>query len=151
MFWTFALVVFSLKALLTKGLGEECSKPNVLKRTIIQSELSIQNGAMMLKKLEVESARTCYSACCDISNCNVAVMHYKQEYSVEGDEVMKKFCFLFDCGSPSVCSYQSHNRYAIIEVPKSTHTTTATITVPKESTKKILEESKIKSSLLVLV
>lgn len=127
-------------------LSTECPKPNVRKRTIIRSAASIQNGAKLLQKLTVESARNCYSACCNTKDCNVAVMHYKQEYTDEGEEIMKKFCFLFDCGSSdSVCTYDDHSRYAVIEVPKNRNignvdiipTTFSTTTTTTTTTTKI--------------
>ena len=97
---------------------DECPQPGVRKRTIIRSAESIENGAKLLEKYAVDSARQCYKKCCDMKNCNVAVMHYKQKIQENGEELMQKFCFLFDCKSPSVCTYDEHTRYAIIEVPK---------------------------------
>lgn len=102
----------------TQQEDQKCPQPKVRKRTIIQSTLSKQNGADFLQKETVASARECYQLCCNTENCNVAVMHYSDEYNQVGEVIMKKYCFLFDCKSPSVCSYKDHSRYAIIEVPK---------------------------------
>jgi len=127
-----------------------CPQPGVRKRTIIRSAESIENGAKLLEKYAVDSARQCYKKCCDMKNCNVAVMHYKQKITEIGEELMEKFCFLFDCKSPSVCTYDQHTRYAIIEVPKkaSLETTDIIPTTSKITNKVQLkqdedEESKI--------
>lgn len=99
-------------------LSQKCLQPTVHKRTIIRSAESIQNGANLLHKLAVPSARDCYEECCKSPYCNVAVMHYKEEYTEDGGSIMKKYCFMFDCKSPSVCSYDEHSGYAIIEISK---------------------------------
>lgn len=99
-----------------EGVPEaECPQPVVKKRTIIRAKESRENGAEPIGKFVVDSARQCYSRCCKEASCNVAIMYYKQ---VSEDEKMEKHCFLFDCKSPSVCSYDNHDRYAVIEVPK---------------------------------
>lgn len=99
-------------------LSQQCLQPTVHKRTIIRSAESIQNGAILLHKLVVSSARVCYEECCKSQYCNVAVMHYKEEYAPNGNSFMKKYCFMFDCKNPSVCSYDEHSGYAIIEISK---------------------------------
>ncbi|XP_066910253.1 uncharacterized protein [Clytia hemisphaerica] len=99
-------------------LAQECPQPKVRKRTIIRSSDSIRNGADPIGQFSVVSARECYQKCCDKELCDVAVMHYKQHYTDDGREVMDKICYLFDCKNPSVCLFDAHSRYAIIEIPK---------------------------------
>ena len=105
-------------------LAQECPQPSVRKRTIIRAKESRENGAAPIGKFVVDSARQCYIRCCKESACNVAIMYYKQVIENE-QEITEKHCFLFDCKSPSVCTYDNHERYAVIEVPKSgiLHTT----------------------------
>lgn len=98
-------------------LAQECPQPSVKKRTIIRAKESRENGAVPIGKFVVDSARQCYLRCCKETDCNIAIMYYKQVIENEL-EVMEKHCFLFDCKSPSVCTYDSHERYAVIEVPK---------------------------------
>jgi len=121
---------------------QECPQPKVQKRTIIRSAASIENGAKLLYKLTVSSARDCYQECCTKKDCNVAVMHYKQ---ADYTEEMKKFCFLFDCKSPSVCTFDAHNRYAIIEIPKMMRSTTNEIKTTQSSLEDNLK-SKVKNT-----
>ena len=119
-----------------EGVPEaECPQPVVKKRTIIRAKESRENGAEPIGKFVVDSARQCYSRCCKEASCNVAIMYYKQ---VSEDEKMEKHCFLFDCKSPSVCSYDNHDRYAVIEVPKP-------MSVKKTTPKKEHEERKLAS------
>ena len=111
------LLIFTLHGYFMLA-AQECPQPKVRKRTIIRSSDSIRNGADPIGQFSVESARECYQNCCNKELCNVAVMHYKQHYADDGREVMDKICYLFDCKSPSVCLFDAHSRYAIIEIPK---------------------------------
>ena len=94
----------------------KCPKPEVRRKTIIRSKESIRNGARLIGKDIVASARECYSLCCNDESCNVAVMHYKNEFDISQSI---ETCFRFDCplvpeGSPSVCTFDEHSRYAVI-------------------------------------
>ena len=99
-----------------KVVCDYCPKPSVKKRTIIQSTESIKNGARLISKDIVGSARNCYRLCCDDLSCNVAVMHYKQRSNDLGVLITEKYCFLFACGLPSKCTYEFHRRYAVIDL-----------------------------------
>lgn len=137
------IVVYSLILCVSKIFcGGTCPSPSVEKQTIIQSSASIERGAKLIGKDIVESARECYKLCCNDLSCNVAVMHYKQKTNVLGEDITEKYCFLFHCGAPSVCTYERHRRYAIIDLGsreeeiKSVVTTTTTTTTTSTTTKK---------------
>jgi len=125
-----------------------CPTPVVKKRTIIESNESIKKGARLIGKDIVDNAKDCYELCCKDSTCNAAIMHYKEEI-VNNEAVTYKYCFLFACGAPSVCSYRYHRRYAVIDLgsredertvinppsnPATTTTTTTTTTTPAPTT-----------------
>merc|ERR1719450_1233043 len=93
-----------------------CPTPRVRKRTIIQSNESLRNGARLIGKVKVNTAKDCYESCCRNLSCNVAIMHYKEERNYYNEVITVKWCFLFSCGSPSVCTYEYHRRYAIIDL-----------------------------------
>jgi len=93
-----------------------CPSPFVKKRTIIQSSASIKRGAKLIGKDIVDSARDCYKLCCGDLTCDVAVMYYKQKDNELGESITEKYCYLFACGTPSVCTYEVHSRYAIIDL-----------------------------------
>lgn len=93
-----------------------CPSPSVRKRTIIQSRASIKRGAKLIGEDIVESARDCYKLCCNDLTCDTAVMYYKQKDNELGETITEKKCYLFSCGTPSVCSYEAHHRYAIIDL-----------------------------------
>ncbi|XP_057305080.1 uncharacterized protein LOC130642030 [Hydractinia symbiolongicarpus] len=101
----------------------DCPRPKVMKQTIIRSKESIKNGAILIGKEIVETARSCYDLCCSYETCNVALMHYKQVKNEIGDFETHKYCYLFACGSPSVCSFGNHNRYAVIQLEQQILTT----------------------------
>lgn len=93
-----------------------CPKPSVKKRTIIQSRASIKRGAKLIGEDIVDSARDCYKLCCNDLTCDTAIMFYKQKDNELGEPITEKKCYLFSCGSPSVCTYEAHHRYAIIDL-----------------------------------
>ena len=103
--------------------GATCPTPVVRKRTIIESEDSIRSGAQLIGSYMVENAGDCYERCCDDYMCNAAIIHYKEETFGFSESVAYKFCFLFSCGNPSVCSYRYHRRYALIDFGSRTNET----------------------------
>ncbi|KAL7061563.1 hypothetical protein AAHC03_02006 [Spirometra sp. Aus1] len=77
---------------------------------IILSESSEQNGAVFLKKITAQSPESCYTTCCEIDRCTVAVYTPKRG----------KECYLFNCGDPNICNFTSHADYTVfmLQQPK---------------------------------
>lgn len=104
--------------LVSGAIDSTCPKPKVRKQTIIKPNISMDNGAKLLYMKKVQKAHQCYDLCCKERECNTAVMHYKQvDDETTGETIITKQCFLFACGSPSVCSFDEHGKYAVIELP----------------------------------
>ena len=53
-------------------LGSECTH-SVTNNTIIETEKSIENGAIFLLTPDVTSFTDCLNICCDTENCNTAI------------------------------------------------------------------------------
>ena len=73
---------------------------------IIKSKTSLNNGAFYLKNAFGLGAKECVEKCCYTQNCNLAVYEDKEEYS----------CYLFDCGTPSKCSFAHHGNYSVMSL-----------------------------------
>ena len=113
-----AAVIISL---LLPGLNaaKKCPPIKVRKDTIIRTRESLDNGARLLFRTDVDSSRECYELCCERKSCNIGVMHYKKRRDeISGEPMTYKTCFLFACGSPNLCSFMNHTGYAIIELER---------------------------------
>ena len=111
-----ALILKSLNA----SIDEDCPKPsNVFKSTIIKAQESIARNATLIEKIEdVASAKVCYNLCCNYVTCNVAVIRFEKVYDEDNLESVKKGCYLFDCKTPSVCSYKTQKDFAVITLDR---------------------------------
>ena len=94
--------------------------PSVRKRTEIQKDFSLRNGAISIGSKIVKDATECYNLCCgryDTDGCNLAQMHYRQVSGLDGEDSVQKSCYLYACGSPSKCLLESNeftSRYHVI-------------------------------------
>lgn len=122
--WQTTLLVFGYVDV-NQDLLAKCPTPSVRKNTIIESNQSIRNGARLLGKNLVDNAKDCYELCCKDPTCNTAIMHYKEE-----DAMTFKYCFLFACGTPSVCTYRNRKRYAVIDLGSRADTSLPPTTSP---------------------
>ncbi|XP_065656327.1 uncharacterized protein LOC100202862 [Hydra vulgaris] len=95
---------------------EDCPKPtSVLKNTVVKAQESIARNATLIDKIDdTTSASECYNLCCSYATCNVALIRFEKIYDDENEEVIKKSCYLFDCKSPSVCTYKQQKDFAVI-------------------------------------
>lgn len=84
----------------------KCSKFHIRKSTIIKTQQSIHDGAEFLGKKVTTSSRGCHKQCCSTLGCNLVMLKYDVESSVE-----RVNCFMFNCRSPSVCSFFKHPSY----------------------------------------
>ena len=83
---------------------DTCPRFQIRKSTIIKTQESISNGAQFLGKKIATSSRGCHEACCKINSrgCNLVMIKYSED---------KVSCFMFNCHSPSVCSFYTHESY----------------------------------------
>ena len=107
------LVLLSLAMVLVSGEGEnshsypnKCPRFHIKKSTIIKTQQSVRDGAVFLAKKVMSSSRGCHQQCCKTDGCNLVMLKYDTESDVE-----KVSCFLFNCRSPSVCSFYQHSSY----------------------------------------
>ncbi|KXJ12632.1 uncharacterized protein LOC110241821 [Exaiptasia diaphana] len=87
-----------------------CPAIKVKKDQIIRTKEALNNGAKYLAKEKVESARECYKLCCQKGGCNLGMLSYKNDSNGH----LVRTCYLFDCGSPSRCTFSSYKHYATI-------------------------------------
>ena len=114
-----AAVIVSLLLLPGLNAAKKCPPIKVRKETIIRTRESLDNGARLLFRTDVDSSRECYELCCERKSCNIGVMHYKKRRDeISGELMTYKTCFLFACGSPNLCSFMNHTAYAIIELER---------------------------------
>ena len=112
--WKACLVLLSFVLGLANAEGEKyshshldkCPKFQIKKSTIIKTQQSIRNGAEFLGKKIMTSSRGCHESCCETDNCNLVMLKYSVESSQE-----KVGCFMFNCRSPSVCTFFKHPSY----------------------------------------
>jgi hypothetical protein len=90
----------------THSYLDKCPKFHIKKSTIIKTQQSIRDGAEFLGKKIVTSSRGCHESCCKTERCNLVML----KYNVEGSQE-KVSCFMFNCRSPSVCSFFEHSSY----------------------------------------
>lgn len=114
------IILTVLLALLTQGLtASKCPPIKIRKDTIIRTKESIDNGARMLFRSDIDSSRECYEICCERKSCNVGIVHYKKKRDKStGEVVTSKTCFVFACGSPNLCIFMNHTGYAVIEMQR---------------------------------
>ena len=101
-------------AIVVKGT-ENCPKPKVYKNN------QIDGGKKVAESVNVQSAKQCYSMCCDSKECTTSMIKYER-VTVSGDdgkqtEMVTKNCQLLNCRA-SKCSLKSHSSFAVIEIPK---------------------------------
>ena len=90
--------------------NDGCPAIHVKKDQIIRTREALNNGAKYLHKEIVQSARECYKLCCGHDQCNLGMLSYKNNSM----DHLVRTCFLFDCGSPSKCSFSPYKHYATI-------------------------------------
>eukprot|EP00112_Aurelia_sp_Birch-Aquarium-sp1_P024152 Seg7490.2 transcript_id=Seg7490.2/GoldUCD/mRNA.D3Y31 product="Low-density lipoprotein receptor-related protein 11" protein_id=Seg7490.2/GoldUCD/D3Y31 len=118
--WINPTILVAVLSLLLPGLNAaKCPPIKVRKDTIIRTRESLDNGARLLFRTDVDSSRECYELCCERKSCNIGVMHYKKKRDeISGELMTYKTCFLFACGSPNLCSFMNHTGYAVIELAR---------------------------------
>lgn len=79
--------------LLAQNPGEQCSKKFTKGKEdfVLDADESVKDGAQILASPQLTSAEECVSACCKLSDCNLALMENGAEESTI------KTCFLFNC------------------------------------------------------
>ena len=84
---------------------DTCPKFEIKKSTIIKTQESVHNGAQFLGKKITTSSRGCHEECCKTNSqgCNLVMIKYSTAEKVS--------CFMFNCRSPSVCSFYKHESY----------------------------------------
>lgn len=87
-----------------------CPAIKVKKDQILRTKEALNNGAKYLTKEKVQSAHECYNLCCKKDGCNLGMLSYKNDSNGH----LVRTCYLFDCGSPSRCTYSSYKHYATI-------------------------------------
>ena len=85
---------------------DKCPKFQIRKSTIIKTQQSVRDGAQFLGKKIMSSARGCHESCCKEDGCNLVMLKYDTE-----SHERKVSCFMFNCRSPSVCSFFKHSSY----------------------------------------
>ena len=152
--WINPTILVAVISLLLPGLNaaKKCPPIKVRKDTIIRTRESLDNGARLLFRNDVDSSRECYELCCDRKACNIGVMHYKKKRNEMSGELMTyKTCFLFACGSPNVCSFMNHTGYAVIELERGKKKAKKVATKIKPHSSAIpQEESKQKRQLFIV-
>lgn len=83
-----------------------CPKFTIKKSTIIKSSQSVHNGAVLLGRKLTRSSAGCHKECCKNTDCNLVMLKYELQ-----NKIVKITCFLFDCKTPSVCSFYQHSTY----------------------------------------
>ncbi|XP_046859874.1 uncharacterized protein LOC124453164 isoform X2 [Xenia sp. Carnegie-2017] len=83
-----------------------CPKFTIKKSTIIKSSQSLHNGAVLLGRKVTHSSAGCHKECCKNTDCNLVMLKYELQ-----NKIVKITCFLFDCKTPSVCSFYQHSTY----------------------------------------
>ncbi|ELU16574.1 hypothetical protein CAPTEDRAFT_225456 [Capitella teleta] len=84
-----------------------------LNGTIVRTHDSQARGAKFLNSIDSDTdadldMESCLQACCDEAMCNLAVFKNKEpDHS----------CYLFDCGSPSVCLFTEHPGFSSHSLP----------------------------------
>ena len=86
---------------------DKCPKFHIRKSTIIKTQKSVRDGAEFLGKKVMRSSRGCHEQCCKTKGCNLVML----KYDTELNSVEKVSCFMFNCRSPSVCSFFEHASY----------------------------------------
>ena len=112
--WKLCLVLLTFVLGLANAEGEkyshsyldQCPTFHIRKSTIIKTQQSIRDGAEFLGKKIMTSSRGCHESCCETDSCNLVMLKYNTESSQE-----KVGCFMFNCRSPSVCSFFKHPSY----------------------------------------
>jgi len=82
---------------------------DVRANTIIRTNASRAAGARFIDSSSVGSSHDCVAKCCDVSNCNLAVVDSKFDQAK---------CFLFDCKHPTVCQFTAFDGYSSISLPR---------------------------------
>ncbi len=86
---------------------DKCPKFHIRKSTIIKTQKSVRDGAEFLGKKVMSSSRGCHEQCCKTKGCNLVML----KYDTELNSVEEVSCFMFNCRSPSVCSFFQHASY----------------------------------------
>ncbi len=111
------VLLLLIQGLIASKSNSKCPpRIKVRKDTIIRTKESINNGARMLYRSEIETSRECYEICCERETCNVGIVHYKKQHDEYGQIVTTKTCFVFACGTPNRCIFMNHTGYAVIEM-----------------------------------
>lgn len=104
------LILLSFVLCLVNAKGEvfheRCPRFHIKKTTIIKTQQSIHNGAEFLGKKVVSSSRGCHEKCCKTGGCNLVMLKYEVK-----ENAQKVSCFMFNCRSPSVCTFFQHSTY----------------------------------------
>ena len=107
------LVLLSLAMVLVNAEGEnshsylnKCPRFRIKKSTILRTQQSVRDGAVFLAKKVMSSSRGCHQQCCKTDGCNLVTLKYGT-----GSDIEKVNCFMFNCRSPSVCSFYQHWLY----------------------------------------
>ncbi|ESO11362.1 hypothetical protein HELRODRAFT_183242 [Helobdella robusta] len=103
----------ALTGLYTLCMLMTCLIEKSLKGQIIKTNVSLEAGAHFIESLHLQTAAECQEKCCEHAEpCNTAVIrvkNYKPGVS----------CYLFDCKSPSVCSFDTHSDFKVIQLSSS--------------------------------
>lgn len=100
---SFILCLVNAKA---EVIHERCPRFHIKKTTIIKTQQSIRDGAEFLGKKVVSSSRGCHENCCKTEGCNLVMLKYEVK-----ENAHKVSCFMFNCRSPSVCTFLHHSTY----------------------------------------
>jgi hypothetical protein len=119
-----------------------CPPIHVQKNRILRTKESLNKGAEYLHREVVDSARECYKLCCESDHCNLGMLSYKNSSNGLGGLV--RMCYLFNCGSPSKCTFSPYDHYAVIEFEDESQVKSSKNNQPKSGHSETPQESRDK-------